>query len=183
MMRMRSCCWVAAWLACLGLVLPAAPAAAQSPQRPNVKTDSPQEQPAITDVALRSTGGLYGIVVDAQGSPMDATEVVVSQGGKVITRTTTDSLGQFSTQALRGGVYQVTAGQGGTTLRVWDAKAAPPSARAAALVIGNPNVVRGQIPLRKVFVSDAFIIAAIVGAAIAIPIAVSAARNPKPSSS
>lgn len=182
-MRLRHCSWWAAWPACLGLLLPTAPARAQAPLPSVARPEVPQYVPVVADVALRQSGSLLGVVVDAQGLPMPGTEVSVLQSGKVITRTRTDSLGQFSTVPLRGGVYQIAAGQGATTLRAWEAKAAPPAARPVALVVGSPEVVRGQRPFRSLIFSDAFVLAAVIAAAIAIPVAVSSARNPKKSSS
>jgi len=190
-MQLRRWAWSAAWVASLGLMLPCSPAFGQVPARPAASpaTQTPaapaatETAPAVTDVALRETGGLFGVVVDGQGIPMPGADVSVLQGGTPVTKTRTDALGQFSTDPLRGGVYQVVAGEGGVTLRVWEASAAPPSARSSALVVGTSQVVRGQIPFRKAFFSDAFIVTAIIAAAIAIPVAISSARNPVPPSS
>jgi hypothetical protein len=177
-MQLRLGSWWATWFACLGMVLPCSPADAAAPP-----TAKPQDKPVIADVSLHEAGKLYGIVVDAQGLPMPATNVAISQSGKVVARTKTDALGQFTTSDLRGGLYQIAAGTGVTTLRVWEAKAAPPAARPAALVVGNPNVVRGQRPFGSLAFSDGLVLAAIIAAAIAIPIAVSRSGDAEPSSS
>ena len=110
-------------------------------------------------------------------------EVTISQAGKVVGRAKTDALGQFGSGTLRGGVYQVAAGDGVTTLRVWEASAAPPSARAVALVVGSSTVVRGQRSLGSMMCTDALILGAIIAAAIAIPIAISNSDNTSPPSS
>lgn len=179
-MRFSRSAWPIVWLAAAGLLLPASNIAVAAPPVEVPQQDRPAQ---VADLVLAEGGMLRGIVVDGSGIPMIKTEVVVMRGGEVAGKTNTDLLGQFSVSGLRGGVYQVVAGQGGATLRLWDAKAAPPSARLAALVVGSPHVVRGQLPFRKAYYSDAFILTAIVVAAIAIPIGISNARNIKPSSS
>jgi hypothetical protein len=164
-------------------MLPGLPARAQTPANSQAVPASNQAAPTVVDVTLGAEGKLCGFVVDAQGVPMLATDVTVLQAGKVVARTKTDALGQFSATNLRGGVYQVAAGQGVTTLRAWETAAAPPAARSAAMVVGSSAVVRGQRPFGMLKMSDALILAAIIGAAIAIPIAVSNSDNAEPSSS
>ncbi len=182
-MQLRHSSWCAAWLACLGMLVPALPARAQAPTAPAAKTEPTPAKTLIADVALHDAGKLYGMVVDAQGLPMSGTEVTISQAGKVVGRAKTDALGQFSSGALRGGVYQVAAGKGVTTLRVWEASAAPPAARSVALVVGSSTVVRGQRKFGSLVFSDAAVLVAIIAAAIAIPIAISNSDNAEPSSS
>ena len=182
-MQVRHCSWCAAWLACLGMLVPALPARAQAPTPAPAKTEATPAKTLITDVSLHDGGKLYGMVVDAQGLPMPGADVTISQAGKVVGRAKTDALGQFSSGALRGGVYQVAAGNGVSTLRVWEASAAPPAARPVALVVGSQTVVRGQRSFGSMVCSDALILAAIIAAAIAIPIAISNSDNAEPSSS
>ncbi len=182
-MQMRHCSWCAAWLACFGMLVPALPARAQAPLPTSAKTEPAPAKTLIADVSLHDGGRLFGMVVDAQGLPMPGSDVVILQAGKVVGRSKTDTLGQFTSGALRGGVYQVAAGNGVTTLRVWETSAAPPSARSVALVVGSSTVVRGQRPFGSLVFSDALVLAAIIAAAIAIPIAISNSDNAEPSSS
>jgi hypothetical protein len=182
-MLLRHCSWCAAWLACLGMLVPALPVRAQAPTASPAKTEPISAKTLITDVALHDAGRLYGMVVDAQGLPMPRIDVTVSQAGNVVARAKTDALGQFSSGTLRGGVYQIAAGNGVTTLRVWEASAAPPAARSVALVVGSSTVVRGQRSFGSLVCSDALVLAAIIAAAIAIPIAISNSDNAEPSSS
>lgn len=174
-MQLRRCSWWANALACLGLVLPTSPAAAQTPA--TASKAAPVTLPAIADVALRETGGLSGVVLNVNGLPMARTEVSVLQAGQVVTRTTTDTLGQFNTDRLRGGVYQVAAGHSVTTLRVWELQAAPPSARRGAMIVGSAQVVRGQRPFDSPIRAEVYILGAVVAAAIAIPIIITNSDN------
>lgn len=177
-MQMRPVSWCAAWVACLGLLLPTSTANAQTPAAETKTTAttsttaSERPKPAVTDVTLRDGGTLFGIVVDGQGAPAGESDVTVSQAGKVVTRARTNKSGQFSAAPLKGGVYQVATTHGSSTLRVWDAQTAPPASRPAVLLVDSAEVVRGQIPFRQLVFSDALILGAIIAAAIAIPIAI-----------
>ena len=165
------------------MLVPALPARAQAPPPSSAKTEPAPAKTLIADVSLHDGGKLYGMVVDAQGIPMPGANVTISQAGKVVGRAQTDALGQFSSGALRGGVYQVATGSGVTTLRVWEASAAPPSARAVALVVGSSTVVRGQRPYGSLMYANALVLGAIIAAAIAIPIAINNSNNAQPPSS
>jgi hypothetical protein len=116
-------------------------------------------QVAVIDVALGQGGALRGQLVDAAGAPLAGATVSVQQNGREVTSTATGAKGDFAVSGLRGGVYQVaTAGNVGV-YRLWAAETAPPAAQQQALLVSGGEAVRGQ--------SQA------VGAAIAIPIAVS----------
>ena len=106
------------------------------------KTAAPKS--SVSDVALSEGGALVGKVVNAQGKTMDGAVVTISQGQKQVARVVTDDKGAFTVTEMRGGVYQIKAGDGTSVYRVWTAEAAPPSARPQALVVTNPQVVRGQ---------------------------------------
>jgi hypothetical protein len=177
---------LAMWLACVGMCLPTIPLFAQTPKAPQLEGS---EEPArarpvlVADIKLGPEGSLRGMLVDPQGLPMPNTEVAVLRGGQTVGTATTDLLGQFQVSHLQCGVYQVVAAQGGATLRAWESHAAPPAAKPFALVVGGSEVVRGHRPWRRPFVSDAFTIAAIIVAAVAIPVVISDSRNVHPSSS
>ena len=66
-------------------------------------------------------------------------------------------------------------------IRAWAARTAPPSSNRAALIVIGDDAVRGQMPLKDFFASDAVIIGALVVALIAVPIAV-ACRDSEPKS-
>lgn len=126
----------------------------------------------IADVALTSGGVFSGQVVDAQGQPQAGSNVVVSQQQQVVATTTTDQNGQFSIRGLQGGVYQVASGQGMKLYRLWAPDTAPPGARQSALVVTGDQVVRGQGGLRY-WLTNPWVLAVGVAAAIAVPIALS----------
>ncbi|QDU35815.1 hypothetical protein Mal4_00970 [Maioricimonas rarisocia] len=131
---------LAAGLACLGTVLPSAPALAAGPQ-PVVRT---AQQTAVVDVALSADGSLQGQFVDLQGQPIDGAVVTVHQDGREVATTTTDAKGVYSVENLRGGVYEVAAGNSRQAFRVWSTNAAPPASRSMATIVARGDVVRGQ---------------------------------------
>src|SRR5687768_8026968 len=92
---------------CLG-VSPACCLAAEAVQA--AKTE--QAVPQALDVALERGGLLRGQVVDSQGAMMKAVPVSVWFENQQVAKTVSDDKGQFTVSGLRGGVHQVTAGQG-----------------------------------------------------------------------
>ena len=189
MVRTRAIRAVAA-LAARGLVVPEKSLQAASP-RPLALANSglvasnetAAPQPRITDVALAEDGALHGVVVDGQAVPVPSVPVVLSQADRQVATTLSDAQGRFTLTAVRGGVYQITAGQGVAVYRVWTAASAPPAASKIALVNAQPQIVRGQMPFWDLFRTDAFLITAIVATAVAIPVAVHNLRDDNDSSS
>lgn len=98
----------------------------------------------IKDIALRQGGLFVGQVVDRQGAPKTGTKVVMTQQSKVVAVAQTDKQGRFAVRGLRGGVYQVQVGRQASAYRLWTERTAPPSARPAALMVGDSNVALGQ---------------------------------------
>lgn len=97
----------------------------------------------ISDIALGSEGTLKGRAVDGQGTPLNAAKVTVSRNSQVVATVVTAEDGSFAVTGLSTGVYDLRAGQGGGTLRAWDATAAPPSAKKDVLIVSGP-VSRAQ---------------------------------------
>ena len=148
----------------------------------------PQE-PAVTppklemhDVQLSADGRLTGIVVDVQGQMLKEIEVVLSLGGKEMAKQTTDTEGRFSFPNVKGGSYQLVTSAGVCGCRAWTAEAAPPSA-ARQIMIVHGTIVRGQKPIREMFRTDPIFAAAILAAAIAIPIAIRESQSDSPTGS
>jgi len=173
-------------LGCIGLILPipileAAQPAADIPGRHPDCAKTQNTQWAV-DVELDAGGLLHGLVVDIQGVPVAQATVVVSQFDRELTRTTTDALGQFWVNGLRGGTYQIVAGSRARLIRAWTARTAPPGARQIALVIVGGNVVRGQMPFEEFFASNAVVVVGLVAAMIALPIAIHNSRYQEPAS-
>ncbi len=107
------------------------------------KASRPANQ--IKDVALQAGGRLTGHVVDGQGRPMKGATVTVRQRDRVLATTTTDSKGRFQVMNLRGGSYEIAAGQGSGLYRVWTEQAAPPNARNSVAIVSKASVIRGQL--------------------------------------
>jgi hypothetical protein len=103
--------------------------------------------PAISDASLQDGGVLFGQLVDQQGIPRKAVQVVLRQGQHVVAATKTDSLGRFSISGLRAGVYQIETAQGEKVYRLWSPTTAPPAAQQNILMVTANDVVRGQIDL------------------------------------
>ena len=149
-------------LACVGTVVPhsafaAAPAIGQ---------------PTVRDLALGDGGTLSGQVVDTAGQPQAGSAVTVWHNETQVAATKADSNGTFHVAGLRSGVHQVAAGQGVQMYRFWAPDTAPPAASAEAMVVADQNVARGNNGGGFVkFVTNPWVLAGVVAAAIAIPIA------------
>ena len=60
-------------------------------------------KPSIRDVALGEGGTLEGVVIDAQGVPVVATDVKLFQGDQMVETVKTDALGVSSRSRLMTG--------------------------------------------------------------------------------
>ena len=153
-------------LATLGVCLPEVVIAA---------TPQPQ-MPAVVDIALADGGVLHGQVVDLQGSGVTGVPVSVKDKDRDVAGTTTTADGRFAVQGLKGGVYQVAAGQGQGVFRLWTSKAAPPSAQKDAIVYTQFGSGGGL----KMLLANPIVIAGVVATAVAVPIAVANSRPSSP---
>jgi hypothetical protein len=137
---------------------------------------APAATPAVADVALADGGVLHGQLVDLRGGNSVGVPVSVkAQNSKEIVRTTTAKDGRFAVKGLKGGVYQVAAGQGQGVYRLWTAKAAPPSAGKNAIVFTQGLFGGGP----KMLLANPVVVAGVVATAVAVPVAV---VNSQPSS-
>lgn len=130
---------------------------------------------AVVDIAMADGGILHGQVVDLQGGNAVGVPVVVKAQNQSILRTVTSKEGRFEVQNLKGGVYQVAAGEGQGVYRVWSAKAAPPSAQKTAIVYTQ----HGGSTLKSVL-TNPIVIAGVVATAIAVPIALANDHDDSP---
>jgi hypothetical protein len=129
-------------------------------------------QPLVTDVALSHGGTLVGKVVDRQGAAQAGQVVRVSQQGEVVAVVETDARGEFQVADLRGGVYQIESAQGLGVYRVWAENTAPPAANDGVLIVHGDEAVRGNQSGGVLgFLTNPWVLAAIIAAAIAIPLA------------
>jgi len=122
--------------------------------------------PLIQDVALQAGGSLRGQISDVQGTPQVAVPVSLLKDGVRMAAVRTDRAGQFAINGLSAGIYQVQAADSTSICRVWAPGTAPPGARHGVLVVEGQQVVRGGG-----VAGHPWLLAAIVFAAIAIPVA------------
>ncbi len=167
---------------CMGIVLPTSVAGAANPLPSGRAAVSTLSQVAVTDLALGKNGTMQGLVVDAQGVPLQGAPIVVQQAGREIARVASDPRGYFQVQGLRGGVYQISTAHGGGAFRLWAPGTAPPAAKAGVIIVSGEHVVRGQRPLGDYFASDRFILMSLIGTAVAIPVVIFNNRSKPPGS-
>lgn len=98
----------------------------------------------IQDVELSASGSLLGVAVNHQGLASPGMNVQVRQSGQVVGEAVSGPDGAFAIAGLRGGIYEVAAGQSQGHCRVWMPGTAPPSARPSLLVVDPQPTVRGQ---------------------------------------
>ncbi|MBN1394211.1 MAG: carboxypeptidase regulatory-like domain-containing protein [Pirellulales bacterium] len=154
-------------LATLGMCLPSVAFAA-----------SPTTQSPVVDVALTDGGVLQGQVVDLQGKGVSGVPVLVKLQNQEIVKTTTAEGGRFSVKGLRGGVYQLAAGQGQGVFRMWAVNTAPPSAQKNAIVYTQGGYGGGGG--LKMFLSNPIVIAGLVATAIAVPVSLANSGSSSP---
>jgi hypothetical protein len=128
---------------------------------------------AVRDVALHDDGTLTGQVLDTSGKPVTGTTVAVIHQGRAVATSETGANGRFTIGGVKAGVYEVATSNGVTVCRLWTPRTAPPAAQADALVVHGDTVVRGAVCDGRVigFLSSPWVLAGIVAAAIAIPLA------------
>lgn len=149
--------------------------------------------PRSVDVALQGNGVLIGQVVNAEGQAMTGVPVVLTSRGKEVARCQTGKEGVFQVAGLKGGTFEVAAVGIEGSCRVWAPGTAPPAAQQGLLVVAAGDVVRGQHmggPVRSgrvqghgggllaLMIDHPLVTGAAVGAAIAIPIALSNSGSP-----
>jgi hypothetical protein len=151
---------------------PAEHATVQPVVRP-VPAPAPPAAPSIADVALAEGGVLNGQVLDAQGQPMPQTNVVLQQNERLVASAVTDTQGRFTVGGLNGGLFLIAAGSATVAYRLWAPHTAPPAARSGALVVSGEQVVRGQGRTGglRYWLTNPWILAGLIGAAIVVPIA------------
>jgi hypothetical protein len=137
------------------------------------------------DVALQANGVLVGQLTDSQGQPLANVPVSVVTNGKEIARCQTSPTGVFQAADMHGGVVQIVAANNARVCRLWAPGSAPPAAQQGVLMVAG-DVVRGQCDavgcgscvgghgggLLGVMLDRPLVTAGIIGAAVAIPLAV-----------
>ena len=155
---------VAACLAVLGFCIP---------QVALAETVQINPAAAMADVQLHEGGVLLGQVVTPENAPTVNVQVSLRSGDRELAVTMTDHEGRFEFRGLNDGVYQIVTANGQGTYRVWSQAAAPPSAQLGATVRGQHHF--GQF---KYWMSNPWIVAGIIAAAVAIPVAIHNSKKP-----
>ena len=176
----RNARFFAVLLATLNWVIPVSQVQALDPPSRDLLSGTPNTPVHINDIALAKGGQLRGVVLDRQAQPTNAFRVTVIQEGRQIAMVETDKGGRFQVDGLRGGLFQVAAGQNTYMCRGWAPGTAPPAARDQLLVVPDLVVERGQRPFSDLFFADPVMVGLIIAAAVAIPIAVSRSRKDSP---
>jgi len=138
--------------------------------------------PGVYDVRLHESGALLGQVVSPESQPLAGVPVKLRTSGKELAGATSDKNGYFAFAGLANGVYEIVTPEGRGVYRVWSHAAAPPSAQPGALVVnGDDTVVRGQQAMRgfRDLMANPWFVAAVITAAVAIPVAVHNGRGSK----
>jgi hypothetical protein len=152
-------------------------------QLPLVAGEAAQFQ--AVDVALQANGVLVGQLTDSQGQPLAGVPVSVVANGQEVARCQTSSTGTFQAADLHGGVVQIVAANNARVCRLWAPGTAPPAAQQGVLMVSG-NVVRGQCDavgcgscvgghgggLLGLMLDRPVVTAGVIGAAVAIPLAV-----------
>jgi hypothetical protein len=134
--------------------------------------------PVITDIALAEGGTLHGQLVDLRAGGVAGAPVSLRAQDREVAATTTRSDGRFEVPGLRGGVYQLAAGQGNGIYRFWSPGTAPPAAQKGAIVYTQNG--GGQGGGLKMLLANPVVVAGIVATAIAVPVALSNSRPASP---
>ncbi len=147
------------WLAMIGMCAPQALFAAQG------------GKPVVNDVKLWKDGTLLGQVVDAQGQPVSTVVTLRDTKGNAV-ETRTDGQGYFTFQNVPSGAYTLSGAGAEGAYRAWTESVAPPSAQPGALMVAGNEVLRAQKSLGCFIAQHPILVAGVIAAAIAIPIAI-----------
>ena len=133
---------LAALTACGMMLCPAAPlmAAAPAPAATAPQSQTPQ-------FALDANNTLPGVVVDLNGQPQAGQTVDLHKNGESVGKAVTQADGTFRLVVPVGtaqGEYLLTVGPQTVPCRIWNADAAPPTARTTAALAAGAPAVRGQ---------------------------------------
>ena len=122
--------------ACMGLLLPTTAFA----QQPAVQKSA---QPTFVDAELAADGALYGKVVNAAGVGVSDMNIVLKQNNTAVAYSKSMEGGLFRIAPLNGGLYTAAAGGQATNLRLWSRDTAPPSVVREVMLVTN-DITRAQ---------------------------------------
>ncbi|MBN2218406.1 MAG: carboxypeptidase regulatory-like domain-containing protein [Pirellulales bacterium] len=158
-------------LASLGLLIPSpVMAATAAPAGAAGKTQTPVLKPL--DVELHKGGMLVGQIVNPQGAPQGKVPVSLFHGDKNLVTTTTNQGGFFAVKGVSAGTYRIAADKTQGVYRLWATGTAPPGAQPGTLMVVGQGAVRGQSGPIGYWLGNPWVIAGLVAAAVAIPVAI-----------
>jgi hypothetical protein len=170
---------IGSWLAVAGLMAsPALAGGSANSAAPigGAAAPGPVVTSRIQDVALGAGGSLNGQVVTTAGAAANGQQVLVRHASLGTVALQAESDGRFAATGLRGGVYQIAAGDAVKVVRLWAPGTAPPTATSEVLVVADGDVLRGQAAVQGPimnFISNPWVIGGVVATAIAVPVALS----------
>ena len=154
---------------CLGMALPRLSLAGDDP----LANLSIPVSKKIENIQLDANGNLRGAIVDANGRPIADAPVVIGVNGKPIAKLRTDREGRFRKDGLKQGFYQVVSHAGAHHYRVWEPGNAPAGVKQGVIHVAGSEVARGAgYSALLAILSNPVFLAALVSAAIVIPIAI-----------
>lgn len=130
----------------------------------------------VRDVALQTAGVLQGQVVDTRGTPQAGAHVAAVRDGQTLGVAETDAAGHFALANMPGGVYELQTASNTDVYRLWAPHTAPPAAQESVLLVNDENIALGQHHQGRSslgWLANPWVLAGIVAAAIAIPLALS----------
>lgn len=105
---------------------------------------------ATVDLTLSAQQTIEGQLVDGNGAAQAKNPIVLISQGQIVSKAVTAANGQFSIPVAKAGVYQISDGKSETTVRVWTASAAPPSAKPGLLLVTGTSTERGALDNRTI---------------------------------
>lgn len=158
-----------AGLACVTWLFPTQAMAAGKTEP---SSNSSRNPAAIRDVELGGGGRITGQFLDVQGQPKANQVVVIQRQHGQPLQTHTDPNGRFVIAGASGGLYQISTDDSVILCRCWAENTAPPGANRDVLIVSGDGVQRGQRPIGEFLFSAPVLVALVIAAAIAIPIAI-----------
>ena len=143
------------------------------------KASNSKAAPLIFDIGLQKGNTLVGQLVNAQGIPQVKQRVSLIQKQKVLVTSMTDKNGYFAFTRVPAGTYHVAAPKAQGLCRVWAPKTAPPIAQPGLLLVDGKGAVRAQQGPIAYWLGKPWVIAGLVAAAVAIPVAIHNSQNDK----
>ena len=171
-----------AWISTVTMAVAPEVAIGADPNRTQADLQPPTRLLAM-DVQLASGGILRGTSCSTNGKPLPNVQVVLQQEGRPVREGTTDINGHFEFADVRGGTYEIRVADMVIPISAWAPNTGPPGAKPE--VMATPQfVTRGQVHPWAGALTNPWVFAAFLTAAIVIPIAaIHNNRQDRPSSS